>query len=235
MKAFLLAAGLGTRLRPLTDDLPKCLVPVAGKPLLAWWIELMESSGIDEVLINLHYLPEKVESFLKEQDTKIRFRIFYEEKLLGSAGTIRLNRDFICREREFFIIYADNLTNYKLNDFLAFHRRQKSFFSMALFHSENPQACGIAEMDDQKTIISFEEKPQQPKTNLANAGLYISGPSVLDMIPDRETADIGFDLLPLLSGKMKGWVSDDYLIDIGTLENLQKAGEEWPKIIGARA
>ncbi|MBU0971909.1 MAG: nucleotidyltransferase family protein [Proteobacteria bacterium] len=234
MKAFLLAAGLGTRLRPLTNDLPKCLVPVAGKPLLAWWIELMENSGIDEVLINLHYLPEKVESFLKKQDTKIRFRIFCEEKLLGSAGTLRANREFVCREKDFFILYADNLTNYNLNNLLTFHRQQKSIFSMALFHSDNPRACGIAEIDGQNTVISFEEKPQKPKTNLANAGLYISDPSVLDIIPDRDAADIGFDLLPLLSGKMKGWITDDYLIDIGTLKNLQKAEKEWPKITGVR-
>jgi mannose-1-phosphate guanylyltransferase len=234
VKAFLLAAGLGTRLRPLTNDLPKCLVPVAGKPLLAWWIEMMENSGIDEVLINLHYLPEKVENFLKEKETKIRFQIFYEEKLLGSAGTLKANREFICREKEFFILYADNLTNYNLNDFLAFHRRQKSIFSMALFHSVNPRACGIAEIDNHNTIINFEEKPENPKSSLANAGLYISGPSILDMIPDRDNADIGFDLLPLLSGRMKGWITDDYLIDIGTLENLQKADEEWPKITGVR-
>ncbi|MDQ7799454.1 MAG: nucleotidyltransferase family protein [Candidatus Edwardsbacteria bacterium] len=235
MKAFLLAAGLGTRLRPLTNDLPKCLVPVAGKPLLSWWIELLEENGVDEVLINLHHLPEKVEDFLKKQDTKIRFRIFCEERLLGSAGTLRANREFVCREKEFYILYADNLTNYNLTEFLAFHRRQKSLFSMALFHSENPQACGIAQIDQHNTITSFEEKPKKPKSSLANAGLYISGPAILDMIPDRETADIGFDLLPLLSGKMKGWITDDYLIDIGTLENLRKAGEEWPKIIGARA
>ncbi|HAD82253.1 MAG: hypothetical protein A2509_04135 [Candidatus Edwardsbacteria bacterium RIFOXYD12_FULL_50_11] len=234
MKAFLLAAGLGTRLRPLTNDLPKCLVPVAGKPLLSWWIELLEENGVDEVLINLHHLPEKVEYFLKEQGTKIRFRIFCEEKLLGSAGTLRTNREFVCREKEFYILYADNLTNYNLTEFLAFHRRQKSLFSMALFHSKNPQACGIAQIDQHNTITSFEEKPKKPKSTLANAGLYISGPAILDMIPDRETADIGFDLLPLLSGKMKGWITDDYLIDIGTLENLRKAGEEWPKIIGAR-
>ena len=231
MRAFLLAAGMGTRLRPLTDRVPKCLVPVAGRPLLGWWIDLMEKHGIEKVLINTHHLSEKVEQFVKEQRTKIKFILFKEPRLLGSAGTLRANREFVSDQKDFYIFYADNLTNYNLSEFLIAHRRSRSIFSMALFRAKNPSACGIAEVDSSGIITDFEEKPAKPKSNLANAGLYITQPSIMDLIPEKECADIGFDLLPLLTGKMTGWIGQGYLRDIGTMENLKKAEEEWPLIL----
>ncbi len=235
MRAFLLAAGMGTRLRPLTDRVPKCLVSIAGRPLLGWWIDLMERHGIDQVLINTHHLSEMVERYVREQNTKVKFVIFREPKLLGSAGTLRANREFVVDQKDFFIFYADNLTNYNLSDFLTTHRRSRSIFSMALFRANNIRSCGIAQIDSNGIITGFEEKPAQPKSNLANAGLYITEPSILDLIPEKECADIGFDLLPLLTGKMKGWIGQGYLRDIGTMENLKKAEEEWPAIMEGKA
>lgn len=91
MKAFLLAAGLGTRLRPLTDTIPKCLVPINGKPLLQYWIDLFEKHGIDEVCINLHYLSDQVVNFIKANPSKIKWHLSYEPELLGSGGTIFSN------------------------------------------------------------------------------------------------------------------------------------------------
>jgi len=230
-KAFLLAAGLGTRLKPVTDQIPKCLVPICGKPLLAWWIDLMERHGIKEVLINLHYLSNQVEEFIYSYPTKIKFQLFYEEKLLGSGGTLRENKNFVKNEEAFFILYADNLTNYDLTLFSEFHENNKQLLSMALFETENPTVCGIAELDDNNVIINFEEKPQYPKSNLANAGLYIAKPDIIDLIPNMEVTDIGYNLLPKLIGNMAGWKSKNFLIDIGTLENLNKANNEWAKII----
>ncbi|MCR4286945.1 MAG: sugar phosphate nucleotidyltransferase, partial [Deltaproteobacteria bacterium] len=92
MKAFILAAGRGERLRPLTDTVPKCLVPVCGEPLLKIWLEICERSGVTDVLINLHHLPEMVEGFLRNADTRVRVTTVFEEELLGSAGTLRKNR-----------------------------------------------------------------------------------------------------------------------------------------------
>jgi mannose-1-phosphate guanylyltransferase len=227
MKAFLLAAGLGTRLRPLTDSIPKCLVPICGKPLLGWWIELFKKHGIDEVLINLHHFPEKVKNYLGSYSKGIKFHYFYEETLLGSAGTLRENKNFVKNEKEFYILYADNLTNVNLSAFLKFHRSHSNFFSMGLFKSQNPSACGIALVNDEGVIIDFEEKPKKPKSNLASGGVFLSTPKVLDLIPQKEITDIGFDLIPQLVNRMYGWLIDDYLIDIGTHENLRNAEIKW--------
>jgi mannose-1-phosphate guanylyltransferase len=231
MKAFLLAAGTGTRLKPITDSLPKCLVPIDGKPLLGWWIELFVKHNIDEVLINLHHFPEKVKEYLERNSQSIKFNYFVEETLLGSAGTLRENKDFVRNEKEFFILYADNLTNVNLTRFLEFHRIHNNPFTMALFKTENPSACGIAVLDNKGVIIDFQEKPAQPKTNLASAGIFISEPEVLDLIPDKRVADIGFDLIPKLVKKMNGKLINDYLIDIGTHNNLKRAKIEWLEII----
>jgi len=228
MKAFLLAAGLGTRLKPITNHIPKCLVPILNKPLLAWWIDLFEKHGIDEVLINVHHMPEKVVSFIKGFPTIIKFHIFYEDVLLGSAGTIKKNKDFTKSEADFFIIYADNLTNYDLTSFHNFYREKQNSFSMALFETDTPELKGIVTINDDKLITSFEEKPTHPKSNLANAGIYISNNEIFELIPEKLLADIGYDLLPKLVNRMYGWESSNYLLDIGTIEHLEKANKEWP-------
>jgi len=227
MKAFLLAAGLGTRLKPITDSITKCLVPICGRPLLGWWIELFKKHGIGEVVINLHHFPEMVREYLESNSQGIKFHFFYEEILLGSAGTLRENKDFVKNEKEFYILYADNLTNVDLSRFFEFHRSHNNFFSMGLFKTQNPTACGIALMNEQGVITSFEEKPKQPKSNLASAGVFLSSPEVLDLIPKCEITDIGFHLIPKLVDKMSGWMINQYLIDIGTHENLRKAEIEW--------
>jgi mannose-1-phosphate guanylyltransferase len=205
-------------------------VPINGKPLLQWWIELLEKHGINEVLINLHHLPDQVIRFIQDLNPGIKFTFYVEEKLLGSAGTLRQNKKYVENEEEVLIAYSDNLTNYNLTAFREFHRRKNKFLSMALFNSGNPSSCGIAVLDKEDTIIEFEEKPALPKSNLANAGIYIAKPEVFDMIPDLGCADIGFHLLPQLVNKMAGWKTNDYLIDIGTIENLRKAEQEWQLI-----
>jgi len=234
MKAFLLAAGLGTRLRPLTDNVPKCLVPVCSKPLLQWWIDLLEQHNITEVLINLHYLSEQVKDFIDSNKTKIKFTCVYEEELLGSAGTLIKNRDFINKNEDFFICYADNLTNYNLSSMLKFHQEKYSLFTMALFETNKPESCGIVEINENNKVISFNEKPSHPKSNLANAGIYIANKKIFNYLPISNLKDIGYDMLPLIINKMYAWKSNKYLIDIGTLGNLDKAEKEWPKILNLK-
>jgi len=231
MKAFLLAAGLGTRLKPLTNSTPKCLVEIHKRPLLAWWIELFESHGIDEVLINLHHLSNKVVNFIESYKSKIRFKYFFENELIGSGGTLRENKEFVRNEKSFFICYADNLTNYNLSNFNSFHQQKKNMFSMALFQTDSPTTKGIVSLNDDSTIINFEEKPSNPKSNLANAGIYISSPEILELIPNQRVTDIGYHLLPKLVGKMTGWECNDYLIDIGSHADLKKAELDWKNII----
>ena len=232
MKAFLLAAGYGTRLRPITDSVPKCLVPIHGQPLLGWWFQLLRKHGVKDVLVNTHYLPDPVRMYMKEYNlrkTGITTYETYEPELLGSGGTILANQDFVKDEDSFLICYADNLTDVNLTAFQDFHREHRSLLSMALFRTNVPEQCGIAEMDSVGRIVAFEEKPAAPKSNLANAGIYITDQRIFDYLDsDKHLLDLGKDVLPKLIGEMYGWYTDGYLIDIGTLENYRKASEEWP-------
>lgn len=231
MKAFLLAAGLGTRLRPLTLTTPKCLIPICGKPMLFWWLRLFKQHGINEVLINLHYLGDQVKDYLDKNSMDISFTYFEEVELLGSAGTLRANRKFVTDTPDFFILYADNLTNCDLTLFYEFHLKNAQPLSMVLYRTDTPESKGIVELDKQNTIISFKEKPQKPISNLANGGIYLAKPEILDLIPDKECPDIGFDLLPKLVHHMTGWETTDYLLDIGSLDSLSRAENDWTDIL----
>jgi len=236
MKAFLLAAGIGSRLKPYTDTIPKCLIPIHDKPLLQIWLELLDRYGIDEVLINIHHHPGKVAEFIDRIQPALRIQItpFHEQTLLGSAGTIAANKAFVNDCDDFMIAYADNLTRVNLSDMLAFHRRVKSkggIFTMGLFKSDTPEGCGIAVMDPENKIVEFIEKPQNPLGNLANGGIYITTREIFSFIPEKTGApvDMGFDVLPALAGKMFGYIIKEYLRDIGSPESYQKALDEWPQ------
>lgn len=230
MKAFLLAAGMGSRLRPITDTIPKCLVEIAGRPMLDWWAKLLKECGVREVLVNTHYLHERVHDYIEEfnkREKAIFFTEFYEEKLLGSGGTVRDNWTFVGEEEDFLICYADNLCCIKLQDMVAFHRKHKELLTMALFRTDLPRQCGIAETDGEGKIIAFMEKPEFPKSNLANAGIYVANKRIFEYFPTGEAIDFGKDVLPQLLGRMYGWETKDYFIDIGTLENYERAKGEW--------
>ena len=231
MKAFLLAAGLGTRLRPLTNTIPKCMLPIEGKPMLYHWFQLLKKHNVVDVMINLHYLPDIVWKYVENfssSDSDLRITLFYEETLLGSAGTIKANAKWIEDKEQFLIVYADNLTDANLTKIIQFHQERDTIFTMGLFHSDYPQGCGIVTLGDNGLIVEFVEKPKNPKSNMANAGIYVASPTLLDYIPDRYS-DLGNDVLPRLVGKMYGCQLEGYLRDIGTMENYRKAQEEWKR------
>lgn len=230
MKAFLLAAGIGSRLRPITDTIPKCLVEIAEHPMLDWWAKLLKENGVTEVLINTHYLHEKVHAYIQEFNKKqsdITFVEFYEQELLGSGGTVKANRGFVENEEDFLICYADNLCDIKLSELICFHQNKKSPLTMALFRTNLPKQCGIAQLDSAGRIIEFVEKPEFPKSDLANAGIYVANKEIFKYFPEEKFIDFGKDVLPRLVGKMHGWETSDYLIDIGTMENYERAKKEW--------
>lgn len=152
---------------------------------------------------------------------------YYEEKLLGSGGTVRENKEFIGNEKDFCICYADNLCNIRLRDMIAYHRKHKGILTMALFRTNVPKQCGIAEMDEDGKIIKFTEKPECPESNLANAGIYVADRRIWEYCPAGAEVDFGRDILPQLIGRMYGWEINDYLIDIGTMDNYKRAKEEW--------
>jgi mannose-1-phosphate guanylyltransferase len=231
-KAFLLGAGLGTRLRPLTDHTPKCLVPINGKPLLEIWLNLCEQYGIQDVLINTHHLAPMVEAWASAQTSRTRIQLSYEESLLGSAGTVAANRDFIGKASDFYVFYADNLISVDLEALRSFHFRHDEILTLGLFHSPQPRQCGIVTLDSAQRVVTFEEKPAQPKSDLANAGVFIARRELLEFLPSGGFSDFGKNILPNLVGRMRGYVLKGYLLDIGTLENYQRAQLEWPLVRG---
>ncbi len=158
MKAFLLAAGEGTRLKPLTNHVPKCLVPIGGRPLLEIWLERLAQHGVGEVLVNTHHLASNVWDFAERWTGLPKIRLTFEPELLGSAGTLRWNRDFVAGEEDFLVCYADNLTDIDIGRLVGFHRSRRALITMALFRSIRPAECGIVELDDAGRVTGYEEK-----------------------------------------------------------------------------
>jgi mannose-1-phosphate guanylyltransferase len=239
LKCFLLTAGRGERLRPLTETTPKCLLPINGKLLLSIWLEHLKRHGIDEVLINTHWLHEKVESFLAtRQNERPRIVQFYEPSLLGSAGTLLANRHWVNGDQPFFIIYGDNLTNVDLTRMLAYHRGHGMTFTLGVFKTDRPKECGIAEISEDGVVTGFVEKPENPATDLAAAGIYIADSRIFKFFPEKKPAverllpqplDFGFHIIPKLVGHIKAYLIREILIDIGTPEAYKKAQEVWKK------
>jgi mannose-1-phosphate guanylyltransferase len=228
VKAFLLAAGHGVRLRPITDTIPKCMVPIQGVPLLAIWLKLCQSIGIDEVLVNVHAHAAAVCEFLARNPSGVQVRVVEEAQLLGSAGTLRANRDWVLSDDFFWVFYADVLNCANFQAMMQIHRQRRPAATLGLYEVPDPKRCGIVRMDDDGVIREFVEKPLNPAGNLAFSGLMIGTAELLSVIPEKTPADIGFHVLPRLTGRMMGYQIDDYLIDIGTMENYEKAQSTWP-------
>ena len=232
MKGFLLAAGVGTRLRPLTDTIPKCLVPIQGAPLLAIWLEWCAMYGIDEILLNSHAHSDRVREFVDAYRGPVRVTLTHEPELLGSAGTVHVNRDFVAREKEFAVLYADVLTNCRFDRLLDFHRMRSAPATLGTYRVPNPTQCGIIAADESGRVVDFVEKPQFPKGDQAFSGILIGGPALIEYVPERVPADIGFDVLPKLVGEMFAFPITDYVFDIGTMEKYEQAQREWPGLSG---
>lgn len=228
MKAFILAAGNGTRLRPLTNSVPKCLLPIQGVPLLEIWLNSCKAAGITHVLVNAHAHAETVRRFAAGQKSGVKVSVAEEPQLLGSAGTLAENRAFVAGEKAFFVLYGDVLTNVDLRRMFAFHRQKNLPATLGVYQVPNPTRCGIASVDEHNVIQAFVEKPDRPASNWAFSGVMIAGQEIFEVLPDRRPADIGFDVLPKMTGKMAAYAISEYLIDIGTLENYQIAQRSWP-------
>jgi mannose-1-phosphate guanylyltransferase len=228
MKAFLLAAGIGNRLRPITDTIPKCMVTIDDQPLLDIWLDTFNRAGVDEVLVNLHYLHDVVRRHIVTRTGPPAVRLVYEPELLGSAGTLLANRKWAAGDDFFLACNADNLTNFELRDLIDVHRSGDQVATLAAFHSENPSAGGVLEVDGAGRMIGFTEKPPQPASDLVNAGIYAFTPAVLDGIRGHAPVDIGYDLLPALVGQARVVPIDGYFRDIGTPEAYRRARKEWP-------
>lgn len=228
MKAFLLAAGLGTRLKPLTDRVPKCLLPIRNTPLLGIWLELCRQHGITEVLLNAHSHVGMVKEYVANSQSGLSIRISEEPILLGSAGTLRANYEWVASEREFFVLYGDVLTNMDLTELLEFHREREGAATIGLYEVTNPSQCGIVSVDQDGMVRDFVEKPAKPASNLAFTGVLIASPAIFESVPHQAPSDIGFAVLPKLIGRMAAFKVTDYLVDIGTAEKYERVQTTWP-------
>ena len=231
MRAVLLAAGLGTRLRPLTERVPKCLVPIHGKPLLAYWFDLLFGAGIESALVNTHYMAEAVRAFVAASPWRDRIRLMHEEELLGTGGTVLRARDFLGREA-FMVIHADNLSRFDVAAFVERHRTRPpgTEITMMTFRTDAPRTCGIVKLDARGVVVELHEKVEDPPGDIANAAVYIFEPSVLDFLASLPGPfiDISTQVLPRYVGRMHTFHNADFHRDIGNLESLRLAHSEYP-------
>lgn len=230
MKALLLAAGLGTRLRPLTDRVPKCLVDIHGRPLLGYWLDMLLTAGVERVLINTHHLADAVSSFVAKSPWRSSIDLVHEDVLLGTGGTVLHNRASL-DGGPFLVVHADNLSRFDVRAFMRAHERRPPGvdITMMTFDTDAPTSCGIVELDDRGLVIAMHEKVANPPGTRANAAVYIFEPSVMAELASlgNDTPDISTELLPRYMGRMQSFHNADYHRDIGTPESLALAQREF--------
>jgi len=228
VRALLLAAGLGTRLRPITDKIPKCLVLIQGKPLLEIWLDKLCEAGVQEFLVNTHYLAAQVEEFISNSRYQQVVSMVNESNLLGTAGTLHENIDFF-RGQDGMLIHADNFC---LADFGAFqqahqNRPAECLVTMMTFDTDTPSLCGIIEQDERGVVIGFHEKVDHPPGNLANGAIYLLSSDFFQILATefREASCFSTQILPKLMGRIYTYKTNAPLIDIGSPEAYEKANQ----------
>jgi len=228
MRAILLAAGLGTRVRPLTNKVPKCLLLIKEKPLLEILLKQLKESDIGPFLINTHYYSKQVEEFIETSGFSDQVELVHESKLLGTAGTLIANLDFY-QDEDGLLMHADN---YCLADFDAFveaHNRRPSgcLMTMMTFSTSVPCLCGIVELDKKGVVIEFHEKVDNPPGNIANGAIYILSKELIGILKTDFTnsKDFSKEVIPTMIGKIFTYETKNFFIDIGTTDNLRKANQ----------
>jgi mannose-1-phosphate guanylyltransferase len=221
MKAMVLAAGLGTRLRPLTYEITKPMVPVLDRPVMEHIVDLLERHSFDGVIANLHYFPETIREHFGE---RISYR--YEEELLGTAGGVRACADFFGDE-PFLVISGDALTDIDLSAFAARHREAGGIATLAVKQVPDTREYGVVLHDQQGRITGFQEKPspEEALSDLGNCGIYMFDPRIFDYFPDRPFVDWAKDVFPvLLENDVPFHIHElsEYWNDIGSLGELRQ-------------
>jgi mannose-1-phosphate guanylyltransferase len=230
MRALLLAAGIGTRLRPITNTVPKCLVPIHGRPLLSYWLDLLFDGGIERVLINTHHLADTVRSFVAASPWRDRVDLVHEGELLGTGGTVAANHRYFGRSA-FLLAHADNLTNFDVRALSTAHASRPPGVAMTMlaFRTDDPRSCGILETDSAGVVRAFHEKVENPPGNLANAAVYILEPEVTDYAVSlgKPVIDLQTEVIPAFLGRILAIENRGYHRDIGSAESLRKAHLEF--------
>jgi mannose-1-phosphate guanylyltransferase len=228
MRALLLAAGLGTRLRPLTNIMPKCLVPIKGQPLLGIWLERLTRAGIGPFLVNSHYLVNQVVAFIEASPYRDQVTLVNELELQGTAGTLIANLDYFQGE-DGLLIHADN---YCLADFTAFQQAHRNrppecLMTMMTFRADRPASCGIVELDERGVVMGFHEKVAKPPGNLANGAVYILSADLLNKLAMNlhTVTDFSVEVLSRLMGRIYSFETSEVFLDVGTPETYEQANK----------
>ena len=231
MKAFLLAAGTGSRLRPITEHTPKCMLTIGGKPLLDLWLDALHRAEVDEVLVNLHHLPSVVVGHLRARSKPPAIRTAYEPELLGSAGTLRHHRAWVQDDEFFLAVNADNLTDFDMRCLIDFHRSGDAEATLTVFRTEHPSRCGLVEVDSSWSRDRIcREATDAGEQSGERRYLCLQSECALR---DRRNAP---ERHRLPASPAAGWTGTrlpvaDYFCDIGTPAAYQQAIREWqPKV-----
>jgi NDP-sugar pyrophosphorylase family protein len=220
MKAIIIAGGLGTRLRPLTYNMPKPIVPLANKPFVFHQIELLRKFGITEIILNLHYLSDSIRKIFddgKKLGVKIHYSI--EENPLGTAGAVK-NAEKFFDSGPMLVFNGDILTDINLEKMIKFHEEKKGKVTLALTKVEDPTLYGLIITDEKQKVLEFREKPswEHVTANTINAGIYIVDPSIFKLVPKGKEFSFERQLYPMLlerGDKIYGYITDAYWMDIG--------------------
>ncbi|MDE2125363.1 MAG: NDP-sugar synthase [Armatimonadetes bacterium] len=220
---MILAAGVGARLHPLTSQLPKPMVPVANRPVMAYLLELLAAHGFKELWVNLHYLGDKIEQHFGDGSAfGVSIHWQPEERLYGDAGSLKRAAGFF-QEGPVLVIGGDDLTDLDLTAFLAHHRDNRADATIALSPVEETSQYGVAVLDERGVVVGFQEKVplSEAKSKLANTGIYLFNRELLDLIPAEGAPLLGRFLLPeilRLGKKLCGYPTSAYWRDVGDLE-----------------
>ncbi len=227
MKAMILAAGLGTRLQPLTSTISKPMVQLVGRPCMEYTVRLLKKYGVEDIMVNLHYYPEIIKNYFKDGSAfGLNINYSYEKELLGTAGGLKKVEDFFAGDTV-LIISGDGLTDINIRNFYEFHKDKGCIATLALKEVGNPELYGVVKLNN-SIIDVFQEKPKKEEaiSNLANTGIYMFEPQVFDYIPADSFYDFGRQLFPEFVEKkidMAGYSMEGYWCDIGDLEVYKEA------------
>ena len=223
--SFLLAAGYGKRLRPLTLKTPKPLIKINNKTLLDYWIDDLIKVKSKKIFINTFYLSKKIESHLDKIKNK-KINIIKENRLLGTAGSL-IDNIHKFQNNDLMLIHADNFTISSLEKFIDAHinRPKKCLFTMMTFTTNYPQSCGIVKTNKNNILVDYIEKPKSPKSNIANAAVFLLSKEFLNNLikNKKDYKDFSKDLIKDYIGKIFTYHVDSYFTDIGSKDNLKEA------------
>lgn len=226
-RVMVLAAGLGTRLMPLTGDIAKPMIPIVNRPVMDHLLRRISVWGFRELMVNLHYFPDAIRDYFGDGSRwKLDLCYSVEERLLGTAGGVKNCGEFL-GQGTFLVVSGDALTDVDLREMLHFHRESEAVATIMVTAVEETSRYGVVLADGNGRVRGFQEKPTEAEaiSNVANSGIYILEPEVLDLIPAEGPYDFGRELFPRLvesGGSLYAWRHDSYWNDVGSIEEYQQ-------------